>query len=665
MQSRATPDPGNPPKLPPFTSSARSVLTIGLAIFSLLLAITPWLLSSEPTLFFVGNRVPLLPRLISLGLSAGGGILFIAAVLWRTHRLPDPQAAQQSIASVVAPLMVSAFVPMLFASEAWQGRDFAFLSCVLAVGLGFERLLRPACEVIVPWLSRVRDARPTFTPIFGAIGRWLPPALTALLIIGYIVTIGNLTNISHMKLATMSSDLAEYDNLFFNALHGHPFRAPAIAGLLEDWNNLQGHAEFCLYFLLPFYAIAPGASTLLWIQTCAVALTAIPIFLLGRSRLGGMGGLCFVVAFLMAPALQQPNFYDFHFTCLGMLFVAFLLYFAATLADNPKSRGRRIGLYTSMALAFLTREDMSIGIAVLGTFLVLSGVLLKDGLILAGLSVAYLVTMKFAVMPLFGHWWFDAMYEDLKAEGAKGFGAIILTLISNPSFVLRSMLIEPKFLYLLHMTVPFLALWLRRPLLWLAFLPGFVSTLMVSNRPPLYQASFQYTYIWLPYVVAASVMATKRGLKGAGSLGALLLAAAPLTHHFGVFPSGEKIMGGFSLKTFEFGEAEQLRYDQLQEIIGLMPPDAVVAVTETEGPHLSTRLIMYSLKYTLGPFPEYLLIHNVRIGGEVAHLRQALESERYGVIAQRGPFVLAQLGADPSKNGVLWRKVGGKSRIKR
>src|SRR5690606_33908643 len=101
----------------------------------------------------------------------------------------------------------------------------------------------------------------------------------------YFCRIGPLTIISHEKMATMSSDLAEYDNLFFNALHGHPFRSPAIAAMLKDFSSLQGHAEFCLYLLLPFYAISPGAHALLWIQTALVAFAAVPLYLLARARL--------------------------------------------------------------------------------------------------------------------------------------------------------------------------------------------------------------------------------------------------------------------------------------------------------------------------------------------------------------------------------------------
>ena len=37
---------------------------------------------------------------------------------------------------------------------------------------------------------------------------------------------------NHLRIATTSSDLAQFDDLFFNALHGHPFRSPAIEGNL-------------------------------------------------------------------------------------------------------------------------------------------------------------------------------------------------------------------------------------------------------------------------------------------------------------------------------------------------------------------------------------------------------------------------------------------------
>lgn len=648
------------------TQWVRPFVIMVLGIGSLLLAIAQLTWPEDAQAFVTGNHAALPIRLAIIGTAWAVAVVVSAGALALTLRSREPARLRDSMASLSAPFVVSCFVPVLFWQEAWQGREIAFLALLFGIGLGLERLLPPGLALMGDWATRFPRITDRFTRVRGTLPgrlmRWIPLAITVALAGFYIYRIGHLTNISHMKFNTMSSDLAEYDNLFFNALHGHPFRAPAIAGDLKDWSNLQAHAEFGLYLLLPIYALSPGAPILLWIQSSLVGLTAIPLYLLGAARLGRLAGVAFAFAFLAMPAVQQPNFYDFHFTPLSMFFVAWLLFFVFKLSQEPTSRRYRIAVASAVVLALACREDISIGITVLGFFLLLRGVLAREGLILMLAGASYFATLKFAVMPLFGNWWFDAMYQDLKADGAKGYGAVVLTLLSNPPFTLRTMLTEPKLLYVLHMTVPLLALWLRKPLLWMAVLPGFVSTLLVTNRPPMHQISFQYTYLWLPYVFGASIVATRHGVRGVSTLASLLLVAFAASHQFGVYPRGERIQGGFILKNFEFGEKEAKQYADLQELIAMMPPDAIVSVTETEGPHVSTRLVMYSLKYTLGADPEYLLVGHAHHGGERHHIRQALESGNYGVIAQRGRFILAKRGADTRDNAVLWQRIGGRGR---
>jgi hypothetical protein len=104
---------------------------------------------------------------------------------------------------------------------------------------------------------------------------------------------------------------------------------------------------------------------------------------------------------------------------------------------------------------------------------------------------------------------------------------------------------------------------------------------------------------------------------------------------------------------------------QFKKIKRQLPPFASVSVTEREGPHLSNRTVMFSLKYALGPNPEYLFVANPGIRGEQEHIRQALESERYGVIATEGPYTLLKRGADTKRNGPLLRRVHGRSKRKR
>ena len=443
------------------------------------------------------------------------------------------------------------------------------MACVTLV---FERLLRLS---VSQWPAALREAH--FAAGLPKRARQLLPLSFVLLAAGtYFLVVSRYTIVSHTRMATMSSDLAEFDNLFFNALHGHPFRSPAIEGELQNWSALKVHAEFGLYMLLPFYALHPGPEALLVIQTGIIALTAVPVYLFAKRRIGSAGAVVFALAFLLFPAVQRPNFYDFHFTPFGMLLVAWLIYAVDVYVhrDAPALK-HKLGLGLVFALSLLAREDISIGVCVLGVFVALSGANVRLGMLMAATAGAYFAIVKFGVMPRFGTMWFDAIYEDIKAPGAKGFGAAVITLLTNPVFVLRTLFTEPKFLYFMHMTVPLAALWLRRPSLLVAVVPGFFSTLLVTNRPPMVLSAFQYTYLWVPYVVAASILAVSLMTKGVSelegksrrwaALSALALAALACSFQYGALLGSDGILGGFYERKFVATKSEVARVEQLEK----------------------------------------------------------------------------------------------------
>lgn len=629
----------------------RLLLTAVLAGASTFLALSSFITGEKLSDVLTHNNIPIGVRLLTIGAAWLCGLVLGGFCLWGDIRSGSGSKFRLKALGALAPWTLSAFVPLLYCREAWEKREFAHLVFVLSFGLALERTL-------VGFLRSSDLGTRLSRGIFAADSRWVRGvtlAATISVALFYFCRIGPLTIISHEKMATMSSDLAEYDNLFFNALHGHPFRSPAIAAMLKDFSSLQGHAEFCLYLLLPFYAISPGAHALLWIQTALVAFAAVPQYLLARARLHPIAALAFPAVHLTMPSVQQPNFYDFHFTAAATFFLSWFLYFVHA-TYRTGTRGNRAGMYIFMACALSCREDVAIGVTVLGLFLLLRGVLIRDGIRIFLAGAIYFVSVKFVIMPLFGTWWFDNQYADLQARGAKGFGAVVLTLLSNQAYVLKTLMVEAKALYLLHMTAPVLALWLRRPILLLAIVPGFVSTLLVTNRPPLFQTSFQYTYLWVPYVIAASILAVRQRFAFAAAV-PLLLVGLSLDNQRGLLLSGTSIVGGFGTKTFEVSESEKRRYRDLQEIIAMIPPDASVAATEAEGPHVSARLVLFSLKFSLGHDPDYLLVGHAGHREEVKNIKKALDSGKYGVIATKGHFILAKRGADPSKNHELARRV--------
>jgi hypothetical protein len=224
------------------------------------------------------------------------------------------------------------------------------------------------------------------------------------------------------------------------------------------------------------------------------------------------------------------------------------------------------------------------------------------------------------------------------------------------------MLTEAKLLYVLHFIVPLQFLWVRRPYLLVAALPSAFFTLMVTNRAPMFQTSFQYSYQWFPYVVIASILALQH-IRGASALGpvrqaaaafALCLVASGACYQFGVLLGGKTIVGGFNEKRVHVLPDDWDRYRELKALVAQIPQDASVTASDIVGPHVSTRLVLYSAKFGLGD-PEYIAFHSSLGGVEAQRILAALKSGRYGVVDRRGSFVLARRGHSTENNGDVIR----------
>ena len=92
---------------------------------------------------------------------------------------------------------------------------------------------------------------------------------------------------------------------------------------LPFYNTYEGHSHFAyhnspiLFLLLPLYRLVPTVETLLVAQTVAIALGAIPVFLLARDRVGPRTGLVLGALWLLNFPLHGVNWHDFHETGLG------------------------------------------------------------------------------------------------------------------------------------------------------------------------------------------------------------------------------------------------------------------------------------------------------------------------------------------------------------
>ncbi len=610
-----------------------------------------------PSQFFGANRLAIQARTISVlvivGMSAAAAVAVLVAS--RRHRAP----AWSRRLCFLSPLLVLGALPPLFTRRTgWS--ELTLLVYLTIVWVVLERLLRSSTAQvggdsrIIRWFSL---PKPRLS--------WLPWAVLFLAVAYYVVGVSYWSIASHQRFETRVSDLAEFDNLFYNALNGHPFRSPAMTGRETDFATFAHHAHLGLYLLLPFYAIAPGPEALLVIQATLVGTTAVPVFLLGRRRLGPSQGLLISLCFLMVPALARPNFYDFHFTALGLNLSAWLIYAADRVARNSQSvRATALaGLLALVLLLLLVREEFGVGVAYVGLVLAFARRNAWVGLTVFCLGATYFLTMKFFVMPRFGEFELVHSYATLVPEGRSSFRGVVLTLFSNPAFVANHTLTPPKFTYLLHFSVPFAFLWWRRPWLLSAVLPGLAFTFLATDRPPYFSTGFQYNYFFLAYVTAATIYgleSLRPRHRRFSAIVSLLLCSIVASFQFGALLGNREILGGFHNKPLRpLSDGERSRLEGMKELRAMIPPGAAVAATETEGTHLSTRLDLFSIKLVGVPDKaQYVLARQSPAPWEVGHITHVLKSGAFGVEAIRGPFMLLRRGADRGRNDVALRMLG-------
>jgi uncharacterized membrane protein len=218
-----------------------------------------------------------------------------------------------------------------------------------------------------------------------------------------------------------------------------------------------------------------------------------------------------------------------------------------------------------------------------------------------------------------------------------------------------------KLVYLLQLLVPLCFFPWTRPVGLLCSLPGFLFTLLSTGYMPLIQISFQYTAHWTAYafialvanlrVVPQPIVEGERGgqFRRRAWVGAMLLTTLLTTTQYGAVVQQNTVRGGFGPFRFTRTDADRTRLQDLKSLIAMVPPRAKICSSENIVPHVSARPDSYTLR--IGVFDAEYLLFSLPAGGlEQTHLYDALSGGTFGVIADKGVFVLARRGAPTDKN---------------
>jgi hypothetical protein len=359
--------------------------------------------------------------------------------------------------------------------------------------------------------------------------------------------------------------------------------------------------------LLPIsllYFLWSDPRVLLLLQTIVIALGAWPLYRLSRRALdrGELGRasncrtsspfgrddflrldilpLVFVAAYLLFPALQSANQFDFHAVALAPSFWLFAFYCLET--------DRRGGFVLFSLLTMSCKEDMPLVVVMLGLYAVVIRKRWRFGLLTMAVAVTWFALAVGWVMPIFDTQEVSPLANRYAYLG-EGPAAMAVNLIRRPDVVWEHLMTGDNLAYLLDLLTPVSFLSLLAPQVLVLATPSLAVNLLSTDGFMHRLEDFHYAAPLVPIVVASAVYGAAWLIRRfdrfrplAGLLATFVLAATLLYHRgHGYTPLAADFQRGWPVVS---------EHDRLgQEMAQAIPTEASLSALPYLNPHASQR----------------------------------------------------------------------------
>jgi uncharacterized membrane protein len=556
---------------------------------------------------------------------------------WRTSGWSEAKARIEDLNKRLLGLLVLPFVPPILVNDIETTAPyFTMVLCVGAAVVTFFAIVYFPRAIEI---SRFRQKN---------WHRLMPLMIVLLLTSTYAIVAAIFSVNIHINLRTHLHDLGIYDNIMWHSINGR-FLA---CNFCKLGTHVSAHVDPILILLSPLYLISPRAETLLILQAIWLSMTAIPIYLMTRTRLDRPWvGVAFVIIFLLHPALHGAQFFTFHSLSLAAPIIAWIIY--SIEIKNWKMH------FVFFALLLLVREDMALLSCFIGFYLILSKRSIAVGLVTIVVALLYLFVIKTFVMPdsallmdgSSGAHSYSVYYSALipHNDGARG---IILSLLTNPFFVLRHIFVPEKLMFLATLFAPVLFLPFVASRGKVMMFYGFVF-LLLASREAVFSVHFQYTTILYPIIfmlvpIALSEVKEWRfvgwlkldapRIVTALTIGSLIAGVAVSAKFGGLIPN-DSFRAGHGRPDFTVSRSARERFEWVEETKSMVPMDASIAASRFLVPHISART-------KAGRFPmdwgtDYILINTrmARPWGRINYER-LMSKNAYEVLRENGDIKL-------------------------
>jgi len=410
------------------------------------------------------------------------------------------------------------------------------------------------------------------------IGRRRRLGAPALLLIGamlvFFVVMGRLIWLRHSRYGTFDFDLGHHDQAIWLLSQGKGFIT--VSGM-----PVLGHHFTVAYFAVaPLYWLGGGPQLLDLLQTAALAVSAVPIYVYAKHRLGNeWWALGFGAAWLLNPSVQWLVWEAWHPETMAIPF--FLA--AYVMAE----RGRMRWYWGFLVATLAWKEDLALAIGVLGLVYLLRG-RRRLGLMTIGVAAGWFVLAYMIAMPHFngGQNHAGIFYGEL----GSGPTDILQTAVTDPQLIWRRLEGNDALGYARDLLLPWGMTPLLAPLTLLIAAPQFFANAL-TNQSFFYDIRFHYVAIILAVLALASIEGISRfqrtGLRRFG-VGLVVALALATTVAWGRSPLSTDYDDGYWLLN------PNPIQDVLDDAVASVPDDASVAATYNMVPHLSHRDQIYT-----------------------------------------------------------------------
>jgi uncharacterized membrane protein/pimeloyl-ACP methyl ester carboxylesterase len=442
-------------------------------------------------------------------------------------------------------------------------------------------------------------------------------------------------------------DLGNMDQTVWNTIHGRIFQLTDPNGTINI-SRLAFHADFILVLISPLYLIWSNPEMLLLLQTIVLSLGAVFVYLIARNITQSKGlALTFSAVYLLNPALQYTNLYDFHAVTLGTTLLLATFYFFlkknyllfllfAILSGSTKEEIWAItalfGLAIIARMAFENKFRLNFSKKQLLEMLF--------GLLVFLLSTLICYALIWILIPSTrgtGHFAL-AYYSDFGGTATDISKNILLMPIRT-----ISRLISPLNLhYLLTLLLPFGLTSLLSPLTLIFAAPDLLINLLGTNSG-FHEIYYQYTAAITPFLVTSSIYGVafiKRRFPlinnrliiiyfiGTALISAYLYGPLPGAVHANVSMFRDQLSNGKNIDDF----------------LVKIPTKYSIAASNNLGSHLSHRRNIYTIPVGIGQADVILFLLNdtyaqPSLQAQKDMVKQMSNDKNYVQIYKNGDFV--------------------------